>query len=65
MVFNNVVTEARSKLTMLRSTAEETRRNYEVKVQVVARARAAAEAAKAQALTVQTDASTQAALYRE
>ena len=50
LVFNNVVTEARSKLAQLRTSAESSRRAWEVKVQVVARARSAAETAKANAL---------------
>lgn len=53
-VFNSVVSEARIKLAKLRNESEEVRRQYEIKVQVVARARAAAELAKARALQMQT-----------
>jgi hypothetical protein len=45
-VFNQVITSARVKLSKLRASAEEIQRQYEIKVQVVARARAAAALAK-------------------
>jgi len=63
-VFQGVVSSARVKLATLRANSDEVRRQWEIKVQVVARARAQAEAAKARALEVQSQANAEQVIYQ-
>jgi hypothetical protein len=63
-VFQGVVSSARVKLATLRANSDEVRRQWEIKVQVVARARAQAEAAKARSLEVQSQANAEQVLYQ-
>jgi hypothetical protein len=64
MQYEAVISAAKFKLTSLQSHADSIQRDWQIKVKVVARASALAEAAKKNALRVQTVAAANAALYK-
>lgn len=62
--YDGVIAAAKYKLSNLQSHAASIQRDWQIKVKVVARASALAEAAKKNALRVQTVAAANAALYK-